>query len=100
MKHVCEDNLHTFELLKDAPPQIISGTRTFTAALKQNPIGVLEVPVPIGNSVEWWIFDTGANESSVTASAAKRLGLKLSWAIKLQPRGLPVHRSTEDHDHP
>lgn len=77
-KRVCEDNLHTFELLKDAPPQTISGTRTFTVPLKQNPIDDIEVPVQIGKSVEWWIFDTGANESAITASAAKRLGLKIS----------------------
>ncbi len=77
-KRVCEDNLHTFELLKDAPPQTVSGIRTFTVPIKQDPIDDIEVPVQIGKSVEWWIFDTGANESAITASAAKRLGLKVS----------------------
>ena len=77
-QRVCKDNLHTFELLKDAPPQTVSGTRTFTVPLKQDPIGDIDVPVQIGKAVEWWIFDTGANESTITASAAKRLGLKVS----------------------
>ncbi len=77
-KRVCEDNLHTFELLKDAAPQTLSGPRTFNVPLKQDPIDDIEVPVQIGKSVEWWIFDTGANESTITASAAKRLGLKVS----------------------
>ena len=77
-KRVCEDNLHTFELLRGAPPQTISGTPAFTVPLKQDPIGDIDVPVQIGKSTEWWIFDTGANESTITASTAKRLGLKVS----------------------
>lgn len=77
-KQTIGNNRHTFALFRGAPPQTISGARTFVAPLRRDPFGDLEVPLRIGAATEWWIFDTGANESVISASAAKKLGLKIS----------------------
>ncbi len=77
-KRSIEDNLHMFALLGDAPPQTVSGMRNFTVTLQQDAIGDLDVPLQIGSRQEHWIFDTGANISTIPRSTAKRLGLSIS----------------------
>ncbi len=77
-KSSIEDNLHTFALLGDAPPQTVSGMRNFTVTLQRDAIGDLDVPLQIGLTQEHWIFDTGANISTIPRSTAKRLGLSIS----------------------
>jgi predicted aspartyl protease len=77
-KRAIQDNLHTFELLRDAVPQTVAGTRNFTVPLQRDPIGDIDVPLQIGETKQWWIFDTGANISTITLSTAKRLGLTIS----------------------
>jgi predicted aspartyl protease len=72
------DNRNIFEFLRSAPPQTISGQNEFNTPIRTNPLGNVEVPIPIGGTTEWWILDTGANESSITVSTAKRFGLILS----------------------
>ncbi|MCU1296540.1 MAG: hypothetical protein JWO91_818, partial [Acidobacteriaceae bacterium] len=44
-----EDNLHTFELFRGAPPQTISGKRNFRFPLRRDAIGDIDVPLQIGN---------------------------------------------------
>jgi predicted aspartyl protease len=77
-KQTITDNRNIFELLRGAPPQTISGEREFTLPLRRDGIGDLDVPVRIGQTTEWWIFDTGANQSTITMSSARRLGLAIS----------------------
>jgi predicted aspartyl protease len=77
-KQTIEDNLHTFELLRDAAPQTISGNRNFRVSLQRDPTGDIDVPVEIGGMKQWWIFDTGANVSTIAMSTAERLGLTIS----------------------
>lgn len=72
------DNLHTFELLRGAAAQAVSGSRSFTAKTRRDAIGDMDVPVKVGTAEMWWIFDTGANQSVVSLSTARRLGLTLS----------------------
>jgi predicted aspartyl protease len=72
------DNRNMFELLRGAPPQIVSGARTFSVPIRSNALGNTELPVQIGGKTEWWILDTGANESTIALSTARRLGLELS----------------------
>jgi predicted aspartyl protease len=72
------DNRQTFELLRGAPPQTVSGGRSFSVPIERNPIGDLDVPLQVGDAKQWWIFDTGANISTITLSTAKRLGLAIS----------------------
>jgi predicted aspartyl protease len=73
-----EDNLHTYQLLRDAVPQRVSGARNFSVTVRRNPLGDIDVPLQIGDAKQWWIFDTGANTSTITLSTAKRLGLTIS----------------------
>jgi predicted aspartyl protease len=72
------DNRNMFELLRGAAPQTVSGEHEFRTPIRSNVLGNVEVPIQIGNATEWWILDTGANESSITVSTAKRIGLALS----------------------
>jgi predicted aspartyl protease len=65
-------------LFRGAPPQTISGKRNFRFPLRWDAIGDIDVPLQIGNEKPEWIFDTGANISTVTLSTAKQLGLTIS----------------------
>lgn len=77
-RQTIQDNLHTFELLRDAAPQTISGTRSFSVLVRRDPTGDIDVPVEIGGVKQWWIFDTGANVSTIAMSTARHLGLTIS----------------------
>jgi predicted aspartyl protease len=77
-RQTIQDNLHTFELFRDAAPQTISGNRSFTVLVQRDPTGDIDVPVAIGEVKQWWIFDTGANVSTITMSTARELGLEIS----------------------
>lgn len=77
-KQTIEDNLRTFELFRDAPPQTISGTRNFSVPIQRDPTGDIDVPVEINGVKHWWILDTGANQSTISVSTAQQLGLTLS----------------------
>jgi predicted aspartyl protease len=72
------DNLHTYELLRGAPAQVIAGSTGFTVATRRDPLGNTDVPVTVGKTEMWWMFDTGANISTISLSTARRLGLPLS----------------------
>lgn len=72
------DNLHTFELFRGAAPQTVSGDRRFTAPMRTDPTGDLDVPVEVNGVKQWWILDTGANESVIAVSSAKQMGLTIS----------------------
>ncbi|MGC1649215.1 MAG: retropepsin-like aspartic protease [Candidatus Sulfotelmatobacter sp.] len=74
------DNRNMFELLRGAPPQTVSGGREFSVPIRRNALGNTELPLQIGGKTEWWILDTGANESTIALSTARRLGLTLSKA--------------------
>jgi predicted aspartyl protease len=77
-KRAIGDNQQTFEWLRGAAPQTISGVRSFSVPTQRDPIGDLDVPLQIGEAKQWWIFDTGANVSTITSSTARRLGLIIS----------------------
>jgi predicted aspartyl protease len=69
---------NTFELLRGAPFQTISGARNFKVAVQRDPINDIDVPIGVGSKTQWWIFDTGANITTISRSSAKQLGLTLS----------------------
>lgn len=77
-KQTIQDNLRTFELLRGALPQTISGTRNFTVPVQRDPTGDIDVPVEVAGVKQWWIFDTGANVTALSMSTAKQLGLTIS----------------------
>jgi predicted aspartyl protease len=77
-RQTVQDNHDTMALLGNAPAQAISGERSFTVRTRQDQLGDMDVPLKVGARTEWWIFDTGANISTIATSTAKRLGLAVS----------------------
>ncbi len=72
------DNQRSYELIRDAAPQHVTGNLAFTVPAQRDPIADIDVPVKVGGAEMWWIFDTGANITTISQSTARRLGLKLS----------------------
>lgn len=62
--------------LSGVPPQKTVFRGDSTIAGKQEMVGLM-VPVEIGSQTDHFIFDTGANLSTITESRAKRLGLTI-----------------------
>lgn len=77
-RRTVQDNHDSIALLGNAAPQSVSGDRSFQVSTRQDPLGLLNIPLTIGADTEWWIFDTGANISTITRSTAKRLSLTVS----------------------
>ena len=59
-----------------------------------DPIGDIDVPVRFGNTEQWWIFDTGANVSTISLGNAQRLGLTLSKGKRNQDKALVGFRDS------
>ena len=96
-RRAAKDNRDTFGLLGNSASQTISGERSFSVPIRQDRLGDIDVPLKIGASSEWWIFDTGANITTITRSTAKRLGLSISKGhaqTQSGPTGAEVSLST------
>lgn len=61
--------------LSAAPPQRTTVSSPFAIPLRIDDLGLREVMVHVGRDSSGWIFDTGANMSTITESMARRLGL-------------------------
>lgn len=61
--------------LRNAPPQRTTVSSPFTIPLRLDALGLREVRVHVGRDSSGWIFDTGANLSTITDGMARRLGL-------------------------
>lgn len=70
-------NSEFWRLLVDAPPQEVE-SRSAMIAMRRGALGVHELPVWIAGDSSSWLFDTGANFSTIVESAAARWGLSLS----------------------
>lgn len=75
--HTIQNDRDTISLFRDAPPETISGQRAFTAPARRDPLTNMDVRIEINGQENWWMFDTGANLTTISMSTAKRLGLKL-----------------------
>ncbi len=65
-----------FELLTDAPPQKIHLNKDVTIPIKRNEFNHITMQVTCNGVSEDFIFDTGANLSTITESYADRMGIK------------------------
>lgn len=65
-----------WEALRHTPPQTVSIPDNTSVPLLRNNIGLWEIPVQFGNSKEFFLFDTGANISTISQSYADKLKLK------------------------
>lgn len=66
--------------LADVPPQSVSFGPQVVVRAALNPLGSWDVPVEVNGRAGQWIFDTGANWSTLSAGEAERLGLALREA--------------------
>jgi predicted aspartyl protease len=62
-------------LLRDVPPQTMEWVGPVRLPTSRNPIGSLGSAITIDGVSEQWLLDTGANQSVVSRSYARRLGL-------------------------
>jgi predicted aspartyl protease len=77
-----EDDYRSVLLLRNAPPQTISFDGSIDLATHRNPVlDTIEVDLTINGVEQSWILDTGANFSTVSASFASRLGVRLSHDV-------------------
>lgn len=65
------------EALRDVAPQTVRLGGNATIEAKQDGIGSWNVPVEVNGREGEWIFDTGANVSTIIESEAKRMGLTI-----------------------
>lgn len=65
-----------FEMLKNAPPQKICHTTDVTVPIRKNEFNHLTMQVICNGVREDFIFDTGANLSTIVESVAERMGIK------------------------
>jgi len=66
-----------FAGLADVPPQSVTFGRDLPVRATFNPVGSWDVPIEVNGRQGQWIFDTGANFSTLSAGEADRLGLKV-----------------------
>jgi tetratricopeptide (TPR) repeat protein len=71
------ENSHTlYGSLADVAPQTVEFGEDVSTRASLNPLGTWDVPVQVNGRLGEWIFDTGANLSTLSESEAARIGLK------------------------
>lgn len=70
-----ENSRALYESLQDVAPQTIQFAQPVPIEAKHNQLGSWNVPVEVNGRQGEWIFDTGANLSTLSESEAARLGL-------------------------
>jgi len=72
-----ENTRALYESLKDVAPQTIRFEQETSIEARHNELGSWNVPVDVNGKQGEWIFDTGANLSTMSESEAARLGLSI-----------------------
>ena len=72
-----ENDQGLYESLRDVPPESIEFGEDRPVEGKINGLGTWNVPVEVNGKQADWIFDSGANLSTIVESEAARLGLTL-----------------------
>lgn len=65
-----------FSALKDVPPLTCTQVNDMIVPINRNKLGLQEIPAKVHGSNESFIFDTGANISTVSESYADKLGIR------------------------
>ncbi len=65
-----------YESFVDVPPQTVEFGNDVSTQASLDPLGSWDVPVQVNGRQGEWIFDTGANLSTLSESEAARIGLK------------------------
>jgi hypothetical protein len=72
-----ENTRALYESLGDVPPQTIQFDPEVQIEAKRSALGSWDVPVEVNGRRGEWIFDTGANQSTLSESEAARMGLSI-----------------------
>jgi Aspartyl protease len=72
-----ENTRALYEALGDVPPQTIQYDQEVQIEAKHSALGSWDVPVEVKGRQGEWIFDTGANQSTLSESEAARMGLSI-----------------------
>ena len=76
--HSDHENVHRLlETLNGVGRQTVEFGAPTRVQARRNPLGLWEVPTEVNSQRGEWIFDTGANYSTVTESEARRMGLAI-----------------------
>lgn len=70
-----ENHRKLYQSLADVAPQTVEFGEDVATQASHNPLGSWDVPVEVNGHQGEWIFDTGANLSTITESEAARIGL-------------------------
>lgn len=70
-----EHNRELYQSLADVAPETVEFGADVATQASRNPIGSWDVPVEVNGQAGEWIFDTGANLTTVSESEAARMGL-------------------------
>jgi predicted aspartyl protease len=81
------------ESLSDVPPPAVEWGTLAPVQATRDALGLWEVPVEVNSKTGAWIFDTGANFSTVTESEARRLGLEIR-EVKAYARGFTQNKNS------
>jgi len=76
-KRDIQNSARLWSALRDVPAQSITRHGSSTIQTKHNDLGLTEWPVEVNGQMHSFIFDTGANLSTVIRSYAVRLGFKI-----------------------
>jgi predicted aspartyl protease len=71
------NEMNIWSVLADVPPQTISKTKETKIQMTKDWVGLWNIPVTVSDSTYDFIFDSGANISTITESFAKKLGFKI-----------------------
>lgn len=71
------NEINIWSALTNVPPQTLSKTQDTKVQMTKDWVGLWNIPVTVSDSTYDFIFDTGANISTVTESFAKKLGFKI-----------------------
>ncbi len=75
LDHFPADDAALARILSGSPPQTIAWQGPVQLKTSRNPIGSRVAELTVNGVRELWLLDTGANQTVVTQSFAKRLGL-------------------------
>lgn len=71
-----KNTIKLWRALENAPPQQITKVES-RVKWTRDKIGLMNIPIRIGNQVSDFVFDTGANLSTISLSYAQKLKLKI-----------------------
>jgi predicted aspartyl protease len=93
LDHFPEDDAALARILSGTPPQTITWRGPVTLKTSKNPIGSRSTELVVNGVRGPWLIDTGANQSGVSRTFAKRLGVTMLPGVATVGSGLTGRQS-------